>query len=99
MDKVLSLIGLARRAGKVVSGEFSTENAVKDGKAFLVITASDASPNTKKLFRDKCASHHTVCFEYADKAALGRALGQEERASLAILDQGFAEAVKKLLTD
>ena len=28
-DKVLNLIGLAQKAGKVVSGEFMTEKAVK----------------------------------------------------------------------
>ena len=39
----LSLAGLAAKAGKVVSGEFATEKAVKTGKAYLVITAQDAS--------------------------------------------------------
>ncbi len=46
--KVLSLIGLAMKAGKVVSGEFSTEKAVKTGTAFLVVVAESASGNTKR---------------------------------------------------
>ena len=41
-DKVLNLIGLAQKAGKVVSGEFMTEKAVKTGEAALVILAEDA---------------------------------------------------------
>ena len=45
-DKVLSLIGLATKAGRVVSGEFATEKEVKCGKAFLVMLALDASENT-----------------------------------------------------
>ena len=49
--KVLSLIGLAMKAGKVVSGEFSTEKAVKTGTAFLVVVAESASGNTKKEIR------------------------------------------------
>ena len=36
-QKILNLIGLAEKAGKVASGEFSTERAIKKGKAFLVI--------------------------------------------------------------
>ena len=32
-NKVLGLLGLAEKAGKVRSGEFSTEKAVKSGKA------------------------------------------------------------------
>ena len=44
-SKVLSLVGLATRAGKTVSGEFSTEKSVKTGKGFLVLVAEDASEN------------------------------------------------------
>ena len=47
-DKVLNLIGLAQKAGKVVSGEFMTEKAVKTGEAALVILAEDASEIRKR---------------------------------------------------
>lgn len=47
-SKALSLISLATKAGKTVSGEFSTEKETKSGRAELVIVAEDASDNTKK---------------------------------------------------
>ena len=50
-NKVLSLLGLATKAGKVASGEFSTEKSVKTGKGFLVLVADDASQNTRKSSR------------------------------------------------
>ena len=53
-SNVLSMLGLAAKAGKVASGEFSTEKEVKSGNACLVIVAEDASDYTKKLFRNKC---------------------------------------------
>ena len=53
-NKVLSLLGLATKAGKIASGEFSTEKSVKSGKGFLVLVAADASENTKKKFRNMC---------------------------------------------
>ena len=34
--RALSMIGLAQKAGKVASGEFSTEKAVKEHKAYMV---------------------------------------------------------------
>ena len=49
-QKVLNMIGLATKAGKTVSGEFSTEKAVKTGKAWLVIVSEEASDNTRKMF-------------------------------------------------
>ena len=92
-DKVLSLLGLARRAGKTDSGEFSVENAVKSGKAVLVITACDASENSKKKFRDMCAYYHVEYAEYGDKAALGNSMGQEMRAAASVRDEGLARAI------
>ena len=53
-DRVLSMLGMAAKAGKVESGEFSTERAVKKGRGRLVIVAEDASDNTKKMFTNMC---------------------------------------------
>ena len=98
-DKVLSLIGLAMKAGRCASGEMMTENETKAGKAKLVIVASDASENTKKKFRDMCKFYRVpICF-YGDKDTLGHAMGKEFRASLAILDEGFADGILKELKD
>ena len=44
-DGALSMLGIAAKAGKVASGEYQTEHAVKSHKAFLVIVAEDASEN------------------------------------------------------
>ena len=49
--KVLSYIGLATRARKSVSGEFSVENSVRKGKEKLVVVSEEASENTKKKIR------------------------------------------------
>ena len=87
-NRVLSLIGLATKAGKTVSGEFSTEKSVKTGKGLLVIVAEDASENTKKKFRNMCSFYEVpIC--------LGRAMGKEYRACLAVQDENFAKAIMK----
>ena len=86
-------MGIAAKAGKVVSGEFSTEKAVKEKRACLVIVASDASDNTKKLFSDKCRYYAVPVRFYADRETLGKAIGCGTRASAAVTDPGFAKAV------
>ena len=94
-DKVLSLLGLAQRAGKVASGGFATEKAVKSRKASLVFVADDSSDNTKKMFTDMCTHYNVpICF-ISDKVTLGHALGKEYRASLALLDDGFKNTIEK----
>ena len=96
-DKILSLIGLATRAGKTASGEFCTEKEVKTGRAALVIVAGDASENTKKKFRDMCEFYEVPIYFYKDKDTLGHAMGKEFRATLAVTDAGFAEGIRKHL--
>lgn len=96
-DKVLSMIGLATKAGKTVSGEFMTEREIKSGRAVLVVVAGDSSDNTKKKFRDMCEFYKVPIYFYGDKDTLGHAMGKEFRASLAILDEGFAKGMRKHL--
>ena len=92
-DSVLSMLGIAAKAGKVVSGEFATENAVKSAKAFLVVTAADASENTAKKFRDMTDFYRVPLFVYGTKELLGGCIGKDYRSSLAVTDEKLAEAV------
>ena len=96
-NKVLSLLGLATKAGKIASGEFSTEKSVKSGKGFLVLVAADASENTKKKFRNMCEFYEVPVYFLADKEELGKFCGKEFRASLAVQDENFAKAMLKEL--
>ena len=98
-NKVLSLVGLATKAGRTVSGEFSTEKAVKSGQAGLVIVSEEASDNTKKKFHNMCTYYKVPPYVFGTKEELGSAMGKEFRASLAVLDEGFGSALKKQLDD
>ena len=95
-DKILSYVGLATKAGKSVGGEFSVEKAIKEKKARLVIVATDASDNTKKNFNDSCTFYKVPIFFHGTKDDLGKATGNQFRASVAVLDDGFAEAILKI---
>ncbi|MDF2538884.1 MAG: hypothetical protein K0S76_1905 [Herbinix sp.] len=97
IKKVLNLLGIATKSRNLVSGEFSTEKAVKEHKAALVIVAEDASDNTKKMFTNMCTYYKVPIFFFGDKNDLGHAMGKEYRASLAVLDKGLADAIEKEL--
>ena len=90
--KDISLLGLATKAGKIASGEFSTEKSVKSGKGFLVLVAADASENTKKKFRNMCEYRKTPLYFFGTGEELGRACGKEFRIVTAVEDEGLAKA-------
>ena len=96
-DKVLSMLGIAAKAGGVVSGGYQTEHAVKAGGAYLVIVAEDASENTKKKFRNMCEFYKIKMVCYSDGENLGSAIGKEYRICLALTDEGLAKAVQTRL--
>lgn len=98
-NKVLSLLGLATRSRNVVSGGFATENAVKSGKAYLVIVTEDASDNTKKKFRNMCEFYKVPYYLFGEKDDLGHSMGKQERTSLAVTNMGFADSIRKHLDD
>lgn len=95
-NRFLSLLGLCQKSGRLKSGEFQTEAAVKSGEAWLVIVAEDSSDNTKKKFKDMCSFYEVEYMEYGTKESLAWAIGKELRSSLAVCDEGFTKSLLKL---
>jgi ribosomal protein L7Ae-like RNA K-turn-binding protein len=95
--KIISLLGLAQKAGKIASGELSVEKAIKSGKTKLLIVATDCSESTKKNYRDMTAYYGVELYEKFSKEQLGQCIGKVYRAALSITDVGFTNAVKNLL--
>ena len=91
-NKVLTYLGLATRAGKTVSGEFSVEKSLKQRKARLVVVSEKASENTKKKFRNMCEYRKTPLYFFGTGEELGRACGKEFRIVTAVEDEGLAKA-------
>lgn len=96
-DRIYSFLGLATKAGRLVSGDDTCERMLKSGKAKLVIVAADASQNTRKSFDDMCKYREIPIRYFGEKELLGRYIGKEKRAVVALLDNGFAEKLKELI--
>lgn len=95
----LSLLGLARRAGKLAMGNDAAIQALQKGRVTLVLLASDLSPRTEKGIRT-CAEEAgvlvvktTACMD-----EIGAALGKRTGIA-AVLDAGFAKRLCLLAQD
>ena len=98
-DRVLNMIGLAKKAGRCVSGSLPVAESIKKREAKLVIIAQDASENTKKHFKDMCTfANIPFCF-YSDMENIGRFTGKEQRAAAAVLDEGFAAGIEAMIRE
>ena len=100
MDKLLNLIGLAKKAGKLEVGEEPVGAAARSKHARLILIASDAADNTRRRALHFGEAGECICLEIPPpKEDLGRALGRTSCALLALTDIGFAEAVAKKLAE
>ena len=95
LKQILSQLGIAMKAGKLVSGEYLAEKAVKEMKAYLVVIAEDASDNTKKHFSDMCQYRNIPIRFFGTKEEIGKTIGKAYRASIAVTDEGFAKSILK----
>ena len=96
-NKAASLLGMARRAGKLEAGFERCSTAIKSSKAKLVIVCCDISDKTKKEIVFLCNKHSVQSTEIPfTLSQLSAAIGF--KAGLcAVCDQGFASRLTELL--
>ena len=98
MDKILSLLGLAKKAGRVEAGEDAVGMAAERHGARLILLASDAAENSARRAKRFAETGNCLLAELpADKETLGRAVGLASCAMLAVTEIGFASAMGEKL--
>ncbi len=95
--RILSLLGFAQRAGKLVSGDAGVRAMLQKKRASLILIAADAADNTKEVFVRLSTQAKVEWREYATKDALGQAIGKPQRSVLAVVDAGFARTIREAL--
>jgi len=96
-SRLETMLGFAQKAGKLASGEEGCRGNAKQGKAVLIILATDASANTKDTIRGIAAQYQVQLVEWGEKDALGSCIGKASRAAIAVLDQHFAREIESCL--
>ena len=96
MDRLAGMLGLAKKAGRLAAGSAAAIDAIRGGKARIVLIACDASANSKKQLMDKAAFRKVRAEQiHLTTEQLGRALGKARTAAVALTDDGFLAAYEK----
>lgn len=85
-------IGLSRKAGKCIGGDFAVEKAVRAGKALLVLLDGEASENTRDKYTFLCRGRD-VPLLITERP--GDAAGMPGRMVLAVTDAGFKKMIEE----
>lgn len=97
-NKLLSLLGFAARARRLVCGADQCRDEIRRGRLPLTIVAADASDNTKKRIADACRYYGAdMCIVPISSTLLSNRIGKS--ASIAVIgvaDMNFVNGITAL---
>lgn len=95
-DKFLSLLGMARRAGKISLGHDAAKDSANRRKAKLIVLAADTSERLKEEFRTKAGDTHTdILTTLYSAKEISLAVGSKAGV-LTVDDEGFSKKLKAI---
>lgn len=90
MNKIYSILGIAKKGGKISIGFDAACLDVKNKKSKLVLMAADASDKTKENICFICDKYGIKHVEYGEKEILGKSLGRKTVGVLSVNDINIA---------
>ena len=95
-QKISNLLGLAQRAGKLISEEELVIKAIQEEKAQLVFLANDAASNLTKKVTDKGHYYEVQVSTVFSTLELSTAIGRSRKVA-AVTDAGFSKKMRSLM--
>ena len=102
-NKAYNLIGIAKKAGKIISGTEMVVESIRAKKNAVkaVFISCDASENTMKRIMNTSEYYSVPAFKTVfDKLSLGKITGASgERSVIGVTDEGLAKAIISNISD
>lgn len=93
LQKVERLLGLARKARKVMAGSRAVWQALQAGRVRLLLLSRDISPQGEKQFRVEAKRRGIPVVALFSREELGATLSGPQRKVVGLLDGGFANGI------
>lgn len=98
ISKILGLIGISQKAGKLISGTDACIEGMKLGKIKLMLVSQEASEKTKKNLFYYCEKYHIPIHVIEESIEdLSKAIGKKNRAMIGIEDDNLSTEIKKVI--
>lgn len=94
-NKILGLLGLCARAGKIVFGTDACIEKIEKGKVKLILIAKDSSDRTKLKFKEIAENKSIPIYEIFSIEEISKQIGQKNKAVIGITDINFSNEIEK----
>jgi len=96
-DRALSMLGMARRAGAVVTGTESVRNAIRASETGFVVVAADASPTQQRKLLPLLEARRIPYRIRFTRSELGGSVGRAPVTALLVTENGLASRIREML--
>lgn len=96
-NKIISILGLAMRAGKISLGAPATYEALKKNKVSLVVVSTNCEGDTMRQINNKCTFYGVEIVKVLSEEELSSSIGKKNVKVIGILDEGFKHLIESEL--
>lgn len=96
MNSFFQFLGIAKKAGKVITGYNKCEEAALKNKLYLIIISKEVSENTKSKFNSYSLKYNIPIIKECSKEEMSGILGMSEINLIGISDKKIAVQLMKL---
>lgn len=97
MDKILSLLGFCKKAGKLVTGTNAVLRSILYGDAYIVLVTKDAGNSVKDKFKRLCLENDVKFYVLGNEADFERATGEKNKVIYSVTEAGFSNKLVQLI--
>ncbi len=96
-QKIINLLHLSRKAGKLKIGYDECERACLNGSAKLVIKVSDLAEKSERRLQNLMKDFSIQTIEFGTKSLLGKVFNIRDLGIICIIDKNFAKGISRLV--
>jgi ribosomal protein L7Ae-like RNA K-turn-binding protein len=93
----MAYVGLAYRAGRVLTGTAACEKGIKRGQVQLLLMQKGLSEGTIGHFMQLCSQYGVETRVIEEPGSVGRAIGRPGIMLIGVTDQGLANAARNII--
>ncbi len=97
-ERLSTYLGMAQKAGLVVSGYMLLNKALAQDKIACLVLATDIASTRKEEYQLWCTRHHTAFLTYFTKVRLGMIIGQSSRSAIGLTEPRFCKLLSTTKT-
>jgi ribosomal protein L7Ae-like RNA K-turn-binding protein len=88
-ERLKSYLQLAQKAGGLVSGSVSLQQALARARVVCVVLAEDIVASRAQIYRSRCIQQNIPCLTLFTKEELGQLIGKSNRSAIGLTELHF----------